>query len=328
MKTWHFLLNKLEAGQRTILLYVIDNKGSSPGRKGFKMALAEDGQFIGTIGGGIMEVKLLELAKNKLEKRDSSLLIKQQFHDKKHAENQSGLICSGEQTVAIISLNQNDSTTIQTIINQSKENPKLACFEKGIQLLNNEQKETDFKLVIPLNEQKRVHIFGGGHVGHALSQVLSLLDYQIFIYDNRPDLNGFKDNPYANETHIVDYEKLDHSCVFNNEDAVVIVTSSYRSDKLVLKQLYQKKLAYIGMMGSDAKLAQLYQELAKEGIKPKQLTHLKAPIGIPILSKTALEIAISIAGEMILERNQFLPTGRRKISKKDSLTSIFFGNKE
>lgn len=312
MKIWHFLLSKLQAGQRTILLYVINNKGSSPGRKGFKMALAEDGQFVGTIGGGIMEVKLLELAKSKLNKRDSTLLIKQQFHDKKHIKNQSGLICSGAQTVAIISLDQHDKTVVQTITKQPKKSLKLACLEKGIQLFNNKQKASDFKLIITLNEPKRVHIFGGGHVGHALSQILSLLDYHILIYDDRPDLNGFKDNPYANETHIVDYEKLDHHCVFNKEDTVIIVTSSYRSDKLVLKQLYQKQFSYIGMMGSDAKLAQLYQELKEEGIKPEQLTHLKAPIGIPILSKTALEIAISIAGEMIKERNEFLPTGRRK----------------
>ena len=312
MKTWQFLLSKLQAGQRTILLYVIDNKGSSPGRKGFKMALAEDGQFTGTIGGGIMEVKLLELAKSKLEKQDHCLLIKQQFHDKNHDKNQSGLICSGEQTVAIISLNSNNEKTIRTIIEQSNKELRIGFSDKGVQILKNDQKEAHFKLIITLNKYKRVHIFGGGHVGAALAQVLSLLNYHILLYDNRPDLDGLKSNPYANEIHIIDYQKLDDFCVFNDEDAVVIVTSSYRSDKLILKQLYQKTFSYIGMMGSDAKLAQLYQELEKEGVLMEQLTSIKMPIGIQIYSKTAMEIAVSIAGEMILEGNKSLPTGRGK----------------
>lgn len=312
MKTWQFLLSKLQVGQNTILLYVIDNKGSSPGRKGFKMALAEDGQFTGTIGGGIMEVKLLELAKSKLEKQDYRLLVKQQFHDKEHGKNQSGLICSGEQSVAIISLAPNDKKTIQTIVDQPDKELKIGFPEKGAQLLNNGQKEVDFKLIITLNKYKRVHIFGGGHVGNALTQILSLLDYYILLYDNRPNLDGLKNNPSTNEIHIIDYKKLDEFCVFNDEDTVVIVTSSYKSDKLILKQLYQKVFSYIGMMGSDAKLVQLYQELENEGIKMAYLSHLKTPIGIQIYSKTAMEIAVSIAGEMVLEQNKCLPTGRGK----------------
>lgn len=311
MKTWQFLLNKLLVGQRAILLYVIDNKGSSPGRKGFKMALAEDGQFVGTIGGGIMEVKLLELARSKLKKQDLALVVKQQFHDKKHIENQSGLICSGEQAVAIISLDQHAKKAIQTIIDNTAEEIKIGCSEKGIKILQNKQQVTEFEIIITLNEQKRVHIFGAGHVGYALSQVLALLDYHILLYDDRPTLDSLKNNLFANEIHIVDYEKLDDSCVFENEDAVVIVTSSYRSDKLVLKQLYPKTFSYIGIMGSDAKLAQLYREFEGEGVDIEKLTHLMAPIGVPIYSKTAMEIAISIAGEMIKKRNSLLPTGRK-----------------
>ncbi|MGB1243760.1 MAG: hypothetical protein ACPG49_14640 [Chitinophagales bacterium] len=42
----------------------------------------------------------------------------------------------------------------------------------------------------------------------------------------------------------------------------------------------------------------------------KQLAHITAPIGILIYSKTAMEIAFSIAGQMIYERNKDLPTGR------------------
>ena len=52
MKFWQHLLSKLQDSQKVYLLTVIQNSGSSPGRKGFKMLVAEDGFIFGSIGGG------------------------------------------------------------------------------------------------------------------------------------------------------------------------------------------------------------------------------------------------------------------------------------
>ena len=54
MKFWKHLLSKLRDTQNVYLLTVIENIGSSPGRKGFKMLVAEDGFIFGSIGGGVM----------------------------------------------------------------------------------------------------------------------------------------------------------------------------------------------------------------------------------------------------------------------------------
>jgi xanthine dehydrogenase accessory factor len=60
MKFWQQLLQKLRAQQYVYLLTVIQNSGSSPGRKGFKMLVAQDGFIFGSVGGGIMEFSLVE----------------------------------------------------------------------------------------------------------------------------------------------------------------------------------------------------------------------------------------------------------------------------
>ena len=57
----------LQEEKRLILLVVIANEGSSPGRKGFKMIVSRQ-QMYGTIGGGIMEHKLVEYAEKLLQK--------------------------------------------------------------------------------------------------------------------------------------------------------------------------------------------------------------------------------------------------------------------
>ena len=72
MQVWEFIKDKLNASIEVMLLYVLGSEGSSPGRQGFKMAVAADGTFNGTIGGGIMEHKLVEKARDRKSTRLNS----------------------------------------------------------------------------------------------------------------------------------------------------------------------------------------------------------------------------------------------------------------
>src|SRR3954463_11531438 len=100
MDVWRFISAKLNEGINIQLMYVLESEGSSPGRRGFKMAVAADGDFEGTIGGGIMEHKLVEKARAMLSERVNSISLVRQYHDKEHAKDQSGMICSGSQLIA------------------------------------------------------------------------------------------------------------------------------------------------------------------------------------------------------------------------------------
>ena len=88
MDFWIFVQQKIDTTAAVMLLYVLNSDGSSPGRQGFKMAVAADGAFYGTIGGGIMEQKLVEKAKMLLAKKTNQVSIVEQYHDKQHAQNQ------------------------------------------------------------------------------------------------------------------------------------------------------------------------------------------------------------------------------------------------
>jgi len=316
MKIWSFILSNLQQNIATALLYVVDSAGSSPGRKGFVMAVNEQGIFEGTIGGGIMEIKMIELAKSLLKKGEGRGIIKEQFHDKQHARNQSGLICSGAQTVVCMPLAANDSDIISSIIHTKKSLFIRLNGESGLGLsAENVEKITldadrDFDVIIKINPPKTIHIFGAGHVGLALAQQMSMLDYRIVQYDDRPDLVTLPKNNYAHEIKVIDYENVLDEMDASPQDVVVVVSFSYRSDKLIIRQLYNQTFAYIGMMGSDHKIDTLKKELAQEGISEAALAHVFTPIGLNMYSKTAAEIAVSIAGQIILETNKTLPTGR------------------
>ena len=59
---WHFIKSNLQNGKNVVLLVVAGSFASSPGRQGFKMAVSEDAESFGTVGGGIMEKDLNEFA--------------------------------------------------------------------------------------------------------------------------------------------------------------------------------------------------------------------------------------------------------------------------
>ncbi len=326
MNVWKFILDKLSATQQVMLLFVLDSEGSSPGRQGFKMAVATDRDFCGTIGGGIMEHKLVEKAKIMMQhtvscgQNEESVLLMRQHHDKEHANNQSGMICSGSQLNAFIPLTIADKLTIEKIITARSalraDKKYIQVSPKGLQLVDEAttglQYNTDdiWLYSEAINQQPVIHIIGGGHVGLALSELMNFLGFYIKLYDDRPELNTIAVNSFAHEKHIVNYDSIANHFVNVENEYAVIMTIGYRADKTVLKQLLDKSFFYLGLLGSDHKIKMLLRELEAEGFSAQSFQNLHTPIGINIFSKTTKEIAVSIAAEIIREKNKDLPTGR------------------
>jgi xanthine dehydrogenase accessory factor len=90
------------------------------------------------------------------------------------------------------------------------------------------------------------------------------------------------------------------------------MTIGYRTDKIALQQLLKKEFYYLGMIGSEHKIETLMNELMAEGVPEAALKKVFTPIGVNIYSKTTPEIAVSIAAEIIREKNKDLPTGRQQ----------------
>ncbi len=314
MDQWHFILSKLNDAVHVELLYVLESEGSSPGRKGFNMAVAADGEMCGTIGGGIMEHKLVEKTKARLQQNETAVLLLRQHHDKEHSKDQSGMICSGSQLNAFIPLTIADKDTIEKIISREKNFIQLSPI--GLQVTDKSPatfqytSETDWLYTEAINQQPIIHIIGAGHVGLALSELMNYLGFYIKLYDDRKELNTMEANLFVQEKHIVNYKTIGEQLYDTENDFVVIMTIGYRTDKTVLKQLMNKPFAYLGLLGSDHKIKTLLEEMEAAGFAASALQQVHTPVGINILSKTTREIAVSIAAEIIREKNKDLPTGR------------------
>ena len=62
LEIWQFISARLKTDRPVALLVVAESSGSSPGRRGFKMAVSA-GEMCGSIGGGVMEVNLVNRAR-------------------------------------------------------------------------------------------------------------------------------------------------------------------------------------------------------------------------------------------------------------------------
>jgi len=319
MSVWEFIHEKLYDGIKVMLLYVLESEGSSPGRQGFKMALAEDGTYSGTIGGGIMEYKFIEKAKSLLQQDETKVLLQKQYHDKDHGSDQSGMICSGSQLNVFIPVSATDKKTIINIFTRKGKTIQLS--PAGIAAIQGKARGLQYKsdedwiYTEAVSEQPVIHIIGAGHVGLALSELMSFLGFFIKVYDDRPALKTLWQNNFVDEKIIIPgYDQLNDFFTATENDFVVIMTVGYRTDKIVLEQLVGKHFFYLGLLGSSHKIEILFKELKKEGVPKTWLDKIFSPIGVPIDSKTTKEIAVSIAAEIIREKNKHLPGGRSQLN--------------
>ena len=334
---WKLIAGSLEQKVPVMLLYVLESSGSSPGRQGFFMAVNEIGEMEGSIGGGIMEHKFVEMARAQLsagslayrprsaeasakaqqagpEPGESS--IKKQFHDKSAAKNQSGMICSGEQTILLYGVNDNDAIPVQNIISsiEKHKNGTLLLSPDRIQFSNDIpandfsfsfQSEDNWLYQEKTGYKNQLFIIGGGHCALAFSKLMRSMDFYITVYDERKDLKTMIENESAHEKYFIsDYTELKKLIPPGENHYVVIMTFGYRTDDIALRALLEKEFKYFGLLGSKKKIKKMFGDYRKEGISEERLQRIHSPVGVAIKSQTPEEIAVSIAAEIIKVKNR------------------------
>ena len=307
MIIWEFIKSNLKKDKKVMLMVVIDSQGSSPGRRGFKMAIVEDGKMNGSIGGGLMEYNLVELAKKQFD-QSQGIFIKRQNHNSEKKDDSSGMICSGNQVIAFYLLDKTYFHLIESIA--KADSGQLIFNESGFifnrEINNPEEFTTDIKdenkwsFTEQMGFKNFLYIFGAGHVSLAVSRLFKQLGFHITVFDNRDrHLTTFKNNSFAHSKRIINYNEAAKYAPEGDNIYVIIVTYAHKNDSKVLQQLINKKIKYLGMMGSDKKIASVFKKLENEGVTRNRLNWVDAPIGLPINSQTPDEIAVSIAAKII-----------------------------
>ncbi len=325
MEPLAYARNTLQRGQPCCLLLVVAHSGSTPGRTGFRMVVGPDEVLVGSIGGGIMEHKLVEVARHQQRVRRPEILLKRQQHVADAPADRSGLICSGEQTVLVFPLDPlRDAAALAVVVAHMKArragtfsltaagfHPHPGAVLPGGRRFTPPSPDaadlahlTAWRYDELFDPRQTVHIIGAGHVGLACCEVLHRLNFRLRLYDERPDLNTLYQNNFADEQIVGPYDELRTRIGATGPDHyAAIMTFGYRTDAIALRQLLDQPFRFLGLMGSTAKVARLFADLRAEGVSAETFARVQAPIGLPIHSQTPAEIAISVAAQLVQVRN-------------------------
>lgn len=282
-------------------MVVTESSGSSPGRAGFKMFTTAGGMMQGSIGGGSMEHKLVELARSLLDRPAAFPFLKRQVHRECEARDRSGMICSGEQTVAFFLLVPDQASLVREIMDTSDPDARAEFGPYGMRVVSGSPEEAWF--TEKTRSQPRIAIIGGGHVGHALSRAMHQVGFHVLQFDHRDELNTMATNEWAHEKHVVDFKRIEEFIPEDPDLFIALVSHGYRTDEIALRRLIRRPWRYLGMLGSKAKVEAMWTKLLAEGFSAAELARVRAPIGVPINSRTPEEIAVSIAAEIIRVKN-------------------------
>ncbi len=308
-----FLVNAIQNEKTCALITVVCSSGHAPGREGFSMAVTED-SLLGTIGGGTIEKNMVNKARKFIAQKISEPKYFHRIHKISAGENSSGMICGGSQSVVICPINEKSLSVLEECLSAFENStPKVFCISSsGIQCLSEKRhenysfanmKENDWLYEEVIDQRNRAYIFGGGHVCLALSPILSSLGFRVIVLDERPFINTITENSNINELIISPFETLPNMVKEGENSYAFIMTPSHLHDETVLRGLLHKDLKYLGMMASKTKVAEIFEKLRKDGVSEALLFRVKSPIGLSIKSKTAEEIAVSIAAEVIQIKN-------------------------
>lgn len=312
-----------------VLATIVEQKGSTPRGAGATMLVGKEGRLAGTVGGGPIEYKSECFSKELIQRKESCL---EKFYLKPNQIQDLGMVCGGDVTIyfQFISASQNENHILFERIKDlyrketqfwliqdltahtwSVFSEEVGCFgaqippcvfaalkRKPYQI----QVEQHDYFTIPLKNESRVFIFGGGHVSQALVPILSTVGFQCTVLEDREEFSRPELFPSAVQVRCIDLSKITESIHLEEQDFVCIMTRGHKDDLEVQAQVLHTPVSYIGVIGSRKKKATVFEQLRQRGFSEKDLQRITTPIGVDIQAETPAEIAISITAQMIEKR--------------------------
>ena len=149
-----------------------------------------------------------------------------------------------------------------------------------------------------------VLVFGNGHVGRALVQVLATLPCAVSWIDQRE--HDFPAVVPANASIVATDAPEDEVGAAAPASWFLVMTHSHALDfELTARILARADFAYLGLIGSAAKRAQFENRLAARGTSADALKRITCPIGIgAIRSKEPGAIAVAVAAQLLQLRER------------------------
>lgn len=341
------LLKTLDAGQAAAYCRLVETRGSTPQKAGAVMLVFADGSQAGTLGGGCVEAEVKrraialltegksELCKFQLDSDygwDDGLIcggrmlvliepitaesagyfrVLAERIDAGLGATEAIVFDAGQSqlTAPASFLIDGEGKLLATLHAESDELPSLIAQElKPLEIRPRPYIAAGVSY-LPVLPRCRLIIVGGGHVGQAVAELATPLDFEVWVVDDRVDVVSEARFPKAERRIAGSVDQVLPGLPIDHDTYCLIVTRGHNHDEEALFHVVNRGARYVGLIGSRRKIRLIFDDLLEQGVSREALERVHAPLGIDIGSQTVPEIAVSIAAELVAHRNRdgFIP---------------------
>jgi xanthine dehydrogenase accessory factor len=324
-----------DAGKKVAIATVVQAYGSAPRRPGAKMAIAEDGEFVGSVSGGCVENDVVEHAKQVLEE-DHPRLVPYGISDEMAFN--VGLACGGQIEVFIQPFGRAFPTekpvAFAYVVDGHGQGSGLLAWEFGKhrgslghgeafddrvaadaiaklreghsgQLRYDDAPHGPLRVFVDTYPaQPTIVIFGGVHIGVALTQLAKATGgFRVVVVDARGAWATPERFSNADEIHVMHADDYLKAHPLHSNAYVAVLSHDPKLDDPALFGALQSEARFIGAIGSPKTQRERRQRLKAAGISEEQLARLHGPIGLDIAAQSPEEIGVAILAQIIAAKN-------------------------
>ncbi|WP_165253162.1 XdhC family protein [Paludisphaera soli] len=336
------LTDSLTSGREVLLCRVVATRGSTPQKAGAAMLLTPDGGQIGTLGGGCVEDEVRRKAAGRIGRDGAELYTFVLNHDYAWADGlicggkmvilaecPRGPVHLAYHQAYLRLLDAGEGFTEAVVLEPEKSGARATgdrflfdrdgafvasldgreppgAIAEGVAPLDRRPRPSESGGVAYLPSMPRIRlvVIGAGHVGQAVAELASRVDFDVWVVDDRPQYANRERFPAARRLIVGPMGSVLRDLEVTSQTYVVIVTRGHGHDQEALQHMAPTVAPYVGLIGSKRKIRLIFDALLDEGLSEESLARVAAPVGLDIGSESVDEIAVSIVAELIARRNQ------------------------
>ena len=294
----------------SVLATLATVEGSSYRRPGARLLVLSDGTRIGSISGGCLEEDVLSRARQVASTGRAETVV----YDTT-TENDLvwgvGLGCHGVVRVVIeklpphpawaAALSANFATRRATplaVVHQASTPGQLGtCLAVDLPAARLPDTEVFLNTVTPPTS---LFLFGAGDDAQPLVRLADELGWHVTVADPRAAFATGARFPTAGALVVAPAAELAARAAPGADSLAVVMTHHYVHDVPILRELLQRPLAYLGLLGPKKRSEKILSDLAADGlvVTPEMRARLHAPVGLDLGADSPPQVALAILAEM------------------------------
>lgn len=295
-------------GSPAVLATLVSVEGSSYRRPGARLLVTADGRRIGSISGGCLEEDVMARAARVHATGEADAVV----YDTT-SENDLvwgvGLGCHGVVRVLLEKLPPKPTwakalaenftrrrTTALSVLHNGSESAAW-----GTRLAApGDCPDPEALFVDMIAPPPALAIFGAGDDAQPLARLAKELGWHVTVADPRSAFANTARFPLADAWIVASADELVDKVAPTAEALAVVMTHHYVHDVPILRELLQRPLAYLGLLGPRKRAEKILADLEKRGttVTSDQRARLHAPVGLDLGADSPEQVALSIVAEI------------------------------